>query len=143
MQTMPKRAGYNLAVLTLAALPIAIGVGGLMILAAPPEWMRGSIANANSDDVFSGAVVWYLMLAIPVALGGLVHQLVLLLTADRAQRGHAKRWLILTSPVVLLGFVVIPRAMSWPPSMALLVPSLALLLTYSALARPLASTAEE
>ena len=121
----------------LIALPITIGFSALALAVWPPEWMTSTLFTSSPSEVATGGAMWLLILMLPVILGAALHQLVLLVHARLRAAGHSRRFVVVTSPTILLGFALIPRATPNSLSAPILLPALALVLTYAVLAKSL------
>lgn len=119
--------------LMFVALPAAIVIGGIQQLLIPIEWSRSIEWRPSAGDIVGGTVYWYLASALPLLIGGAMHQALLFVgTRFRALRITYFR-LVLSSPVVLSGFFIIGGSGAALYSMRALVPLLGLLLTYCAI----------
>lgn len=127
----------NIAVAALISLPLTIGISAVALAVWPPDWMRSTLFTSSSDDIAAGGVMWFLILVIPTVLGAALHQVVLLIHARLRPTGHARSVVVLSSPVVLLGFAVIPRATPGTLSAPVLLPVLVLVASYAVLAKAL------
>jgi hypothetical protein len=63
---------HNLIILVFGALPLTILAGWLVTVISPPEWMQGA-ERGSAGDYASGFLFWFLVLAPPVLIGGLLH----------------------------------------------------------------------
>lgn len=133
MHQTSRRIVGNVGALALLALPAAILVGGAIFMAAPPEWARGLESN---DSAIVGLLFQYFILAPPILIGGMVHQLIALAAPEGlSARG---RWVVFaaTSPMVfvvlLLGAAPATGLLTWRA----LVPASVLLIVYATVASP-------
>lgn len=136
MGDQPKRAVRNLAILLLGAVPLAIVTVWVQSTVFPLEWMRRADGAGGGEPV-STFVFWFLVLALPALLGGLIHQAALRAIPPSWAPGRRRLAVLLSAPLVLLGFLLIgnaPDALVLPRVVAPILVSLAF---YGLLARPL------
>ena len=131
MNLLRNPAIRNIVVLLCVALPFAIVLGWLIAILFPPEWMRDSEPTA-ATEILAGFAFWYLTLAVPVAIGGGLHQLVLCAIPARWRGRRVRIGIVATAPVVAIGFLFFRHA--W--GAGLIVPTVLPLLLYGFLARP-------
>ena len=134
---MIRRAIYNLGILVLVALPVWVALVWLQSLVWPAEWMRGSAGWGQPGDAVGMFAVQYLAMAVPVAFGGVLHQL---LATNFPADWPSRTWkgaMVLTSPLVALPLVLMTPDAGTLLDARVIVPTLAALVVYGVLARPL------
>jgi hypothetical protein len=85
----------------LAALPGAVLLGSLLLLGLPPDWAEGTV---EFTDALSAAAFSYLTMFLPVLLGGVLHQ-ILMVSARLTSR-----------PAIAASSAVILVPLAIPPS---------------------------
>jgi hypothetical protein len=126
---------YNLLLLSVLVLPLGIGLGWLVTVVFPPAWLDREGVKSQSG-LAAGFIFWYLVLVLPVIVGGALHQALLkALPPDwSARRGRAVA--IATSPVVLVVAALVGRNPDVWTSPQLLMVVAVCLATYALLAKP-------
>lgn len=132
--TTIRTVALSLIALVFAALPASIAIGALQQLVLPIDWSRSIEWNPSTEDVFLGTVYWYLMLFVPLLVGGVIHQVLLLgLTRFGTGRSEAVKF-VLSSPLVLSGFFLVGGSGDALFSARVLLPAMGLLAVYCKLA---------
>jgi hypothetical protein len=131
---------WNLLILLLVALPLAILLGWLAFVIFPPDWMKSGGWPKSLTNGLWGFVFWYLILVLPIGLGGLVHQAILGIIPNTWSAGVKRIAILVSAPLVPAGLWMIGH----PPDLNLgtgryLLAAVAIsTLTYGLLAKPLA-----
>ncbi|MGN6481332.1 hypothetical protein [Luteibacter sp.] len=118
-------------------LPLWIALIFIQAYAFPLPWMKEAGVRWEASGFFSALAFWWIALVIPVALGGFLHQL-----AISAIPRSWPKWLERVT-IIAVGLIIpLVLALSSPaPSSILmprmLIPSLAAMLLYGALASSL------
>ncbi len=130
----------NLIILVFGALPLTILAGWLVTIVSPPEWMQGA-ERGSVGDYAGGFLFWFLVLAVPVLLGGLIHQFAI--RAIPASWSPAKQRLAIlaTAAVVPLGFLLVGNSPDRFANLKLAIPILIGMVFYGLLAKPVRSDA--
>lgn len=125
----------NLVILVFGALPLTIMAGWLVTVISPPEWMQGT-ERGPARDYASGFLFWFLVLALPVLIGALLHQLAIR-AIPASWSATKQRWAILaTAAVVPLGFVLIGNSPDQFANLKLVIPISVGMVFYGLLAKP-------
>lgn len=95
----------NLSLLMIVALPIAVVTGGALVKLFPPDWARD--VDTGLGSAFSALAFQYVALALPVLVGGVLHQ-VLLWATSRRSLVHNRTWVMISSVVVVVP-LLLPR----------------------------------
>lgn len=138
---MPRRLNpvvRNLTILIFGALPLTIVVGWLVTVLFPPEWMQGA-EQGSAGDYASGFLFWFLILVIPVLLGGLLHQLAIRAIPPSWSRAQQRLTILGTAVVVPLGFLLIGNSPDRFANLKLIIPISAGMIFYGLLAKPVRS----
>ncbi len=127
----------NLAILIFGALPLAILSSWLASSLFPLDWMRETERGSSVGGQASGFLFWFLILFVPVLIGGLIHQIALGAIPSSWKGVHRRLAILFSAAVIPLGFILIgnrPGALLMPRA---LLPIMIGLMFYGALARPL------
>jgi hypothetical protein len=109
--------------------------GGLVTVISPPEWMQEAERGSVGD--YAGAFLfWFLVLAAPVLLGGLIHELAI--RAIPASWSPTKQRLVILAPaaVVPLSFLLVGNSPNRFANLKLVIPVLIGMVFYGLLAKP-------
>ena len=134
MTRILRAAAQNLAVLLAVAVPMGILAAWIEGLIYPPEWMRGVTEAATASGAASTFLFWYLVLVVPVFIGGCLHQVVLRFVPMPHNASMSRGTVLLTTPVVLLGFLLIGNSITDLMTPRAIVPFGVALLAYGMLA---------
>lgn len=126
-----KTAARNLVFLLLVAVPLGILTGWIEVLLFPPEWMKPMAPAVPASEGLSTFAFWYLVLLLPVLLGGCLHQVALRFVPPR------RLMVLLTTPIVLLGPGVLGHSLGEFTELSIVAPIVISLLAYGMIARPL------
>lgn len=139
MTSALKTAGCNLAVLLAGAIPLAIITAWIEGLIHPVEWKRDVIQVTEVSEVLSAFLFWYLVLIVPVLIGGILHQVLLrFLPMPHGATGQ-RIALLLSTPIVLLGFLVVGNSPGGMLVGRAIAPIIIALLGYGMLVRGLST----
>jgi len=123
----------NLLALAFISLPVAIAVGAVQQLIYPIEWSQGLRTESPYGERVLGLLFWYLVLVWPILIGGVFHQVVILLLSRRASDVALRLGSCATSPFVLVGFLLVDGSADALLSPRTVLPVVALLGTYCVL----------
>ena len=130
-----KRVLRNLIALLLVATPLALVVAFAEASLFPAEWMQAWPQELREERMPVALAFWYVAVAWPLILGGCCHQLVMFLSRSK-EEGGARRFVLLTTPLVLVGILLAGGSLSDLFDPLMLLPIVVLLLVYGILARP-------
>jgi hypothetical protein len=124
----------NLALLVFVVLP-----GWILLIFAqaalfPLEWMREAGVGWSVADYLGGLLFWFLLMVVPVLVGGAIHQVIICALAPDHSRRRERVGILATSPVILLALAVLspsPAALLLPRAA---VPALIAMIVYGLLA---------
>ena len=131
-----KAAVWNCAILVVGAIPIGIFMAWVEGLISPAEWRHG-MAAVSGSGALSTFPFWWLVLVVPVLIGGCFHQIVLRFVPMPRDAAMWRLVVVFTTPVVLLGFLLIgnsPNGLIVPRA---IVPVVVSLFVYGMLAHRL------
>ena len=128
-------AARNLTLLLVVAIPLAILTGWIEGLIYPVEWVRDLTASTSASGSLSAVLFWYLVLFVPVLVGGILHQVVLRVLPMPREPGMRRITVLLTAPIVLVGFLFVGNSLGGLLTPRAIAPIIVALLGYSMLAR--------
>ena len=130
-----KGAARNLAVLLFGALPAGIVTAWFQNVVAPAEWMRDVTDDPATSGVISTFLFWYFVMAAPTFVGGCVHQAIIWFARKPRNTTTQHVILILTTPVVLLGFTLVGSSLTFVMAPRATLPLVACLSVYGVFVR--------
>jgi len=133
---------HNLALLAFGALPLAIVGGWAVAVLFPAEWMKGT-ARSSAGEYASGFLFWFVVLIIPVLMGGLLHQVAIRTVPPSWSRVQQRIAIVATAVVIPVGFLLIGNSPMLFRSWKLIVPILVGMTFYGLLAKPLKGVGDE
>ena len=130
----------NLIILILGALPLTIAVGWLVTMVSPPEWMQGA-GWSSAGNYADGFLFWFLVLAVPVLLGGLIHQFAIRAIPASWSPTKQRLAILATAAVVPMGFLLVGNPPNRFANLKLVIPIFIGMVLYGLLAKPVRSDA--